>query len=171
MHATRVGLKFRPDDWRLDTFIAYRFEGWTQDKVPTSTVGLAPREPGLDAGVSLSRRIAWGGRTSSSCTMSAAAPMAASSAPATGERMAPWQADARPQLVLAWRNASLNNHYYGTADYQAGAGIDVGATLWADYRLDESWHVLAGLGATRRSHEITTAPSRRAGCRARRSSA
>ena len=24
----------------------------------------------------------------------------------------------RPQLVLAWRNARLNNHYYGTADME-----------------------------------------------------
>src|SRR3954469_4700401 len=60
LHGTRVGLKFRPADWRVDTFIAYRFEGFTQDRRPESTAGRDVREPGFHAGVSLSRRFAWG---------------------------------------------------------------------------------------------------------------
>ena len=158
LHGTRVGLKFRPADWRVDTFIAYRFEGWTHDKIPSSVVGLVPREPGFDAGVSLSRRFAWG------------KPYVellhdvSNSSDGTEFRAGYWtewrrgRLTWRPQLVLAWRNATLNNHYYGTADYQAGAGLDVGATLYGDYHLAESWHVLAGLGLTRRSHEISDSP-------------
>src|SRR4051794_31738167 len=152
LHATRVGLKFRPDDWRLDAFIAYRFEGFTQDRRPTSTAGLDVREPGFDAGLSLSRRFAWG-RPYVEVLHDVSGSSNGSEFRA-GYWANEWHGGKltlRPQLVLAWRNASLNNHYYGTADYQAGAGIDVGATLWGDYRLDESWHVLAGLGVTRRS--------------------
>jgi outer membrane protein len=159
LHATRVGLKFRPDDWRLDAFIAYRFEGFTQDRRPTSTAGLDVREPGFDAGLSLSRRFAWG-RPYVEVLHDVSGSSNGSEFRA-GYWANEWHGGKltlRPQLVLAWRNASLNNHYYGTADYQAGAGIDVGATLWGDYRLDESWHVLAGLGVTRRSHQVTDSP-------------
>jgi outer membrane protein len=166
LHGTRLGLKFKPADWRVDTFIAYRFEGWTHDKVPSSVVGLVPREPGFDAGVSLSRGFAWG------------KPYAellhdvSNSSDGTELRAGYWnewrrgRLTWRPQLLLAWRNAKLNNHYYGTADYQAGAGVDVGATLYGDYQLAESWHVLAGLGVTRRSHEISDSPLAQGGVEA-----
>src|SRR3954464_8827017 len=56
LHGTRADLKFRTGDWRVDTFIAYRLEGFTEDRRPDSAVGLGVREPGFDAGVSLSRR-------------------------------------------------------------------------------------------------------------------
>src|SRR5919198_3610 len=75
LHGTRAGLKFGEGDWRLDTFIAYRFEGFTHDRRPASA-----------------------------------------------------------------------------------AGLDLAATLYADYAVTESWHILGGVGATRRSHEITASP-------------
>jgi outer membrane protein len=159
LHATRVGLKFRPEDWRVDTFIAYRFEGFTRDRRPDSTVGLEVREPGFDAGLSLSRRFSWGKPYLELLHD------VSNSSDGTELRAGLWLNDwrrgrltLRPQLVLAWRNAKLNNHYYGTADYQAGAGLDASANLWADYAFAESWHVLAGLGVTHRSKEISNSP-------------
>src|SRR3954469_715946 len=158
LHGTRLGLKFKQDDWRFDTFIAYRFEGFTHDRRPSSTEGLTPREPGFDAGVSLSRRMSWG-RPYLEVLHDVS-----KSSEGTELRAGYWnewhrgRLTLRPQLVLAWRNARLNNHYYGTADYQAGAGLDVSAALYADYVVTESWHLLAGLGATRRSHEVSASP-------------
>jgi hypothetical protein len=61
LHGTRVGLKFKSDAWRFDTFLRYRFEGYTRDLRPPSTVGIEPpREPGIDAGVSVRRPMPWG---------------------------------------------------------------------------------------------------------------
>ena len=158
LHGTRAGLKFAQDDWRFDTFIAYRFEGFTHDRRPTSAAGLEVREPGFDAGVSLRRRLSWG-----TPYVELLHDVSASS---EGTELragywSEWQRGAlklKPQLVAAWRNARLNNHYYGTPDYQAGAGLDIAATLYADYALTESWHVLGGVGATRRSHAIRQSP-------------
>src|SRR5207302_7320279 len=61
-------------------------------------------------------------------------------------------------LVLAWRNAKLNDYYYGTNSYNAGAGLDAQAALYASYAVSESWNLLGGLIATRRSSEITGSP-------------
>jgi MipA family protein len=163
LHGTRLGLKFSANDWRFDTFLAYRFEGFTHDRRPSSTEGLVPREPGYDAGVSLSRHASWG-RPYVEVLHDVS-----KSSQGTELRVGYWnewqrgRLKLRPNLVLAWRNARLNNHYYGTDQYQAGAGIDASAALWADYALTESWHLLAELGATRRSSQVTASPLARGG--------
>src|SRR5258706_2968440 len=64
----------------------------------------------------------------------------------------------RPQLVLAWRNAKLNDFYYGTSDYHAGAGLDLQAALYASYALTESWNLIGGLNPTPRSSQISGMP-------------
>ncbi|HZS69356.1 MAG TPA: MipA/OmpV family protein [Burkholderiales bacterium] len=164
LHGTRLGLKASAGDWRFDTFIAYRFEGFTQDKVPSVAAGLPAREPGYDAGFSVRRRTGWGtpyveflhdvSRSSNGTELRA------------GYWANEWRRGGltlKPQLVLAWRDSSLNNHYYGTPDYQAGAGLDAQAAVYASYALTESWNLLAWLSATRRSHEITASPLARAG--------
>src|SRR5919198_6435837 len=149
LHGTRVGLKFGHDDWRLDTFIAYRFEGFTHDRRPASAAGLEVREPGFDAGVSLRRRLSWG------TPYVELLHDVSESSDGTEFRAGYWsewqrgRLKLKPQLVAAWRNARLNNHYYGTPEYRAGAGLDVAVTLYADYALTESWHILGGVGAIR----------------------
>jgi len=159
LHGTRLGLKASAGDWRFDTFIAYRIEGFTHDKHPSVAEGLAPREPGFDAGASLRRRTSWGtpyvellhdvSRSSNGTELRA------------GYWTNEWRRGRltlKPQLVLAWRDASLNNHYYGTADYQAGAGLDAQAAVYASYAVTESWNLLGWLSATRRSREISGSP-------------
>ena len=64
----------------------------------------------------------------------------------------------RPNLVAAWRDGKLNDHYYGTANYRAGAGLDLQAALYASYAVTESWSLLGGLGVARRSSEIRASP-------------
>lgn len=159
LHGTRLGLKASAGDWRFDTFLAYRLEGFTHDKRPSVAAGLTPREPGFDAGMSLRRRTSWGtpyveflhdvSRSSNGTELRA------------GYWANEWRRGRltlKPQLVLAWRDASLNNHYYGSADYQAGAGLDVQAAVYASYAVTESWSLLGWLSATRRSREISASP-------------
>jgi outer membrane protein len=60
--------------------------------------------------------------------------------------------------MAAWRDDSLNDFYFGTSAYHAGAGLDLQAALYASYALTESWNLLGGVSATRRSREITASP-------------
>jgi len=151
LHGTRAGLKLRRDDWRFDAFIAYRLEGFTRDHRPAAAAGLEAREPGFDAGVALRRSTPWG-------TPYVEALHDISSRSEGGElRAGYWnewrrgRLTLRPHLLLAWRESKLNRYYY-----EAGGGVDAKAELYAAYALDESWRILAGIGATRRSSAITS---------------
>ena len=58
----------------------------------------------------------------------------------------------RPHAMLAFRDAALNDYYYGVPGrYDAGAGLDLQLGLYGTYALDESWNVLCGVSATRRA--------------------
>lgn len=164
LHGTSLGLKFKQEDWRVDVFLRYRFEGFTRDDQPSSTAGLAPREPGFDAGASLRRRMSWG------TPYVEVLHDVSGASEGTELRAGYWANDwrrgrltVRPNLVLAWRNAKLNDFYYGTSDYHAGAGLDAQAALYASYALTESWNLIGGLTARRRSKEITGSPLAQAG--------
>jgi len=151
LHGTRAGLKFKQDDWRVDAFLAYRFEGFTQDKRPASAAGLEAREPGIDAGVALRRSLPWG--TPYVEALHDVTSRSEGSELRTGY-WNEWQRGRltlRPHLLLAWRDSKLNRYYY-----EAGGGVDARAELYAAYALDESWRLLAGIGATRRSGAITS---------------
>jgi len=158
LHGPRAGLKLKAEEWRFDAFVAYRFEGFTQDKRPESTTGLNVREPGWDAGLSARRRFGWG------------TPYVellhdiSNASDGTELRLGYWnewrrgRLTLRPNLYAAWRDAKLNNFYYGTPSYSAGAGVDLQAALYAAYALDESWSLLGGVTATRRSSQISGSP-------------
>jgi MipA family protein len=160
LHASRVGLKWKSDAWRFDAFLRYRFEGYTQDRRPQSTIGIEPpREPGLDAGVSIRRTMAWG------TPYVELLRDASHHSGGTELRLGYWNGwqrgrlKLRPHAMLAWRSASLNDYYYGVPDvYSAGAGVDVQLALYAAYALDESWSLLGGLSTTRHASEITASP-------------
>jgi len=158
LHGTRVGLKLKQEDWRFDAFLSYRFEGFTHDRRPQSTVGLDPREPGIDAGIAVRRRMAWG------TPYVELLRDASHRSEGTELRLGYWNEWARgrltvrPHVMAAWRNAKLNDYYYGVSGYSAGAGIDAQAALYASYALDESWRLIGGLAATRRSSEIRASP-------------
>jgi len=158
LHGTSLGLKFSQNDWRVDTFLRYRFEGFTHDRRPTSTAGLSPREPGFDAGVSLRQRTSWG------TPYVQALHDVSQSSEGTELDLGYWnewrrgRLSLRPNLVAAWRDRKLNDHYYGTPDYRAGAGIDLQAALYASYAVTESWSLLWGLSVARRSSEIRASP-------------
>jgi outer membrane protein len=160
LHGTRAGLKWKSDAWRFDAFLRYRFEGYTQDRRPQSTLGIEPpREPGLDAGVGVRRTMPWG-------TPYVELLRDASHHSGGSElRLGYWnqwqrgRLKLRPHAMIAWRSASLNDYYYGVPDvYSAGAGADLQLALYGAYALDESWSLLGGLTATRRSGEITASP-------------
>ena len=158
LHATRLGLKFKREHWRFDAFLRYRLEGFTRDLRPQSTIGLEPREPGIDAGVSLRRATSWG------TPYVELLRDASHRSQGTELRLGYWnewrrgRVTLRPHAMLAWRNARLNQYYYGVPGYTPGAGLDAELALYAAYALDESWQLIGALTATRRSSEITGSP-------------
>jgi outer membrane protein len=165
LHGTRLGLKFKQDDWRFDAFLRYRFDGFTRDRRPDSAValGIEAREPGWDAGFSVRRNYRWG------TPYIELLHDVSNASDGTELRTGYWYETRRgrltlkPHLMAAWRNDSLNNFYFGTSTYHAGAGVDLQAALYASYALTESWNLLGGVTATRRSNEITSSPLARDG--------
>ena len=158
LHGTRFGLKLKHDDWRFDAFIRYRFEGFTQDHRPDSTVGLTVRQPGYDGGISLRRRTAWG------TPYIELLHDVSHGSGGSEARLGYWnewrrgRLTLKPHVMAAWRDAKLNDFYYGTPGYSAGAGVDVQAALYASYAVTESWNLIGALTATRRSSEIGNSP-------------
>lgn len=159
LHGTRAGLKWQSDAWRFDAFLRYRLEGFTGDRRPSSTTGLEAREPGIDAGLSVRRKMSWG------TPYVEVLRDATHRSQGTELRLGYWnewrrgRLTLRPQATLAWRSAALNGYYYGVpGTYEAGAGLDLQLALYAAHALDESWSLLGGITATRRSREITASP-------------
>jgi len=162
-------LKLKHDDWRFDAFIRYRFEGFDQDHRPDSTIGLAVRPPGYDA--------------ASACGAVRLGPPyvellhdVSHGSGGSEARLGYWnewrrgRLTLKPHVMAAWRDAKLNDFYYGTPTYSAGAGVDLQAALYASYAVTESWNVIGSLTATRRASEIGNSPIAKAAPRAKRSS-
>ena len=165
LHGSRLGLKFRQEEWRFDAFLRYRFEGFTRDRPPESAkaLGIEAREPGWDGGLSVRRSFSWG------TPYVELLRDVSHASEGTELRTGYWNEARRgrltikPHLMAAWRSESLNDFYFGTSTYRAGAGIDVQGALYASYALTESWNLLSGFTLTRRSKEVTSSPLARPG--------
>ena len=167
LHAARVGLKFEQESWRADFFLRQRDEGYTQDRAPASTAGMALREPGIDAGFALRRRTSWG------------TPYAELTRDVSNRsdgielKLGFWDEWARgrfslkPHFAVSLRDAKLNDYYYGVSPAQAtaqrpahapGGGADLELTLYGTYSLTENWRLFGALGALRRSDGVRSSP-------------
>lgn len=168
LHAYRVGLKlYDEDDKRFDVFIAHRFEGFPYDRIPSSLVGMTERGPGVDFGMSSQRGGPWGAVY--------AEYLHDVSGASEGNELRlgynyEWKSERwrlRPHLMLAARDAKLNDYYYGVRPgeatairpaYQPGSGVNGQIGLYGAYSLTERWRLLAGLAATRWSQDVRNSP-------------
>lgn len=158
LHATRAGLKLSErQDHDLEVFIDYRFEGFPSDQTPAILQGMARRNAGIDVGLAYRKREPWG-------NLDAEILHDANNLSHGTEMRLGYSVDLqsgrlhlRPSVVLARRNAALNNYYYGVradetrADrpaYLPGAGLDYTAGLFAYYELSQRWRLLGGVGVT-----------------------
>jgi len=154
LHSSRAGLKLTSEAWRFDAFVRERFEGYTVDRVPAAAVGMAVREPGFDLGAAVRRRTAFG--TPYVELLRDASHRSGGSELRLGYWANPWsrgRLQLRPHAALAYRDAKLNDYYYG-----AGAGTDAEIALHATYRVIGNWSLVGSLGATRRSGAIAASP-------------
>ena len=172
LHANRAGVKlFNQEDnatgQRFDLFIEQRFEGFPAEKLPTSLAGMASRDSGIDLGLSYQLRQNWG-------TLRAELVHDIGSASGGYEarlgygyewRSGPWSL--RPDVSVSWRDAKLNNYYYGVrpneatlgrAAYAPGAGTQTQLGLFGSYDVSKRWRLLAGVSATLLGTSVKNSP-------------
>ena len=172
LHANRAGVKLFNDadagtGQRLDFFVEQRFEGFLAENRPASLAGMTPRDSGIDVGLAYRLRQSWG-------TLRAELVHDVSSASRGFEarlgyghewRSGPWSL--RPDVSVSWRDAKLNNYYYGVqpdeamagrAAYAPGAGVQAQLGLYGSYDVSQRWRLLAGVSATVLNASIKNSP-------------
>jgi MipA family protein len=168
LHSSRVGVKlFDSPEQRLDVFLDKRLEGFPIKSPPASLSGMAIRHSSTDAGLSYRYRQPWGTLQAEllhgvSDTQSGTEARLGYSNETTSGR---WTL--RPSVTLAWRNAKLNDYYYGVTPgeataarpaYSAGAGLNASVGLYTTYQLSQNWRLLGGASATLLSSQIKDSP-------------
>ncbi len=168
LHSSRVGVKlFDNQEQRLDVFLDKRLEGFPLKSPPASLSGMAIRQSSTDAGLSYRTKQPWG-------TLQAELLHGISDTQSGTEARLTYSTEAqsgrwtlRPSVTLAWRNARLNDYYYGVTPgeataarpaYSAGAGINASAGLYGSYQLSQNWRLLGGASATLLSGSISGSP-------------
>jgi MipA family protein len=168
LHSLSVGLKLGASEARrFDVFLKQRFEGHPTDDIPPGLAGMAPREPGIDFGISAQRGGDWG--------IAYAELLRDVSAVSKGSELRlgykiPWRSGRlwlRPHAMLAFRSARLNDYYYGvraseaTAErsaYEAHAGVVPELGIFAAYGLTERWRLLGGASVARLPSTVSDSP-------------
>lgn len=168
LHGYRGGLKFDEGPWRAELFVQRRFEGFASDNVPQSAVGMAQREFGTDVGFGARLRLGEGSAFAE--YLRDAESLSEGSELVLGYRFDRWwrgRLRLRPYAALSWRDAKLNDYYYGVRPeeasaerpaYRAGSGFDTELGLQAAYALGGGWQVLAELGVKRLSDAVRSSP-------------
>ena len=105
-----------------------RLEGFASDRVPESMVGQTQRFAGDDLGIAgrykLGAGVVYGELMTNVSDESDGTELR------LGYRYEGWWSDSsrfrwRPYATLAWRDAKLNNYYYGVPGYEPGAGVNL----------------------------------------------
>lgn len=168
LHAYRLGMKLDvAPGQRFDGFLSHRFEGHDSQDLPAALAGMGRRESGLDLGVSYSHTARWGEVYAEYLRDSGSASRGSEVRVGYNYDWKSGRWGLRPQVMLAWRNARLNNYYYGVSDaevtatrpaYRAGSGFNSTVGLNASYDLTSNSRLLAGLSLTRWSGEVRHSP-------------
>ncbi len=168
LHSDRIGLKLESDSARYELFLRRRLEGFSSDRVPESMTGMAKRSGGDDLGIAMRYRL--GAGVVYGEAMQNVSDESDGRELRLGYRYEGWWTGRlrwRPYVTAAWRDAKLNNYYYGvqageaTADrpaYQAESGFNWEFGALAAYRFAERWQLLAGIGATQWSSAVRNSP-------------
>lgn len=168
LRANRAGVKlFSNNAQRLDLFLEQRLEGSPVDRLPSSLIGMANRDSGIDLGLAYRNTQPWG-------TVHAELIHDAGNTSKGNEarlgysyqwRSGPWSL--RPNLTFALRDARLNNYYYGVrpseaiagrSSYKPGAGVNTTLGLYGAYDLTQRWQLLGGVSVTSFSQGIKASP-------------
>ena len=169
LHAYRIGLHLDSTPrQRFDVFLAHRFEGFPYDRVPASLAGMASREAGLDAGVSYELRGNWGAVYAEGLHNITDASRGNELRLGYRYEWRSGRLSVRPHAMLGYRDAKLNNYYYGVRPgeataarpaYEPGSGVNLQLGLYGAYALSDRWRLLAGVSATRWPQGVRASPT------------
>jgi outer membrane protein len=169
LHSNSIGLRFGSIgvEPRYELFLRRRLEGHPSDRIPESLLGMASRSPGVDAGAAAQVGGSWG--------IAFAEVLHDVSATSNGSELRlgykyPWRSGrfwVRPHAMLAFRDARLNDYYYGVRAeeanaerpaYRAGGGLVPEIGIYAAYSLTERWRLIGGATWARWSKSIVESP-------------
>jgi len=168
LESYRAGLKLERDGWRSELFVARRFEGFASNLTPESMTGMEKRAIGSDVGVAVQR--AWGDGAAYAELRTDGSGSSEGSELRLGYRYEGWWNGRfrwRPYATLYFRDAKLNDYYYGvrpeeaTAErpaYTPGAGVNAELGVQATYRLTEHWQLLGGVSVMQIASGIRGSP-------------
>jgi MipA family protein len=168
LESYRAGLKLERAGWRNELFIKRRFEGFASNKVPESMTGMAKRSVGADVGIATEH--AWGRGTAYAELLTDASDNSDGSELRLGYRYEAWwngRMRWRPYATLSFRDAKLNNYYYGVSPaeatperpaYEPGAGVDLELGVLAAYQLSKGWQLFGSLGLLAPSSGVRGSP-------------
>jgi MipA family protein len=168
LQSYRAGLKLERAAWRAELFVQRRFEGFASNHVPDSMEGMEKRAVGGDVGIAAQHR--WGSGTAYAELLTDASSNSDGTELRLGYRYEGWWAGqfrVRPYVTLAWRDAKLNNYYYGvrpgeaTPDrpaYDAGSGVNLEAGFLGAYRISSHWQVFGTFAVQRAASAIRDSP-------------
>ena len=168
LESYRAGLKLERDGWRSELFVKRRFEGFASNRVPTGMEGMDKRAVGGDVGIATQHRL--GNGTAYAELLTDASGNSDGSELRLGYRYEVWWNGSlryRPYATVSFRNARLNNYYYGvqpseaTAErpaYEPGAGLNLEFGVQAAYRLSAHWQLLGSASLLQMSSGIRNSP-------------
>jgi len=158
LHSYRAGLKFDlGSDKRVAAFLSHRLESFPVERIPSSLAGMSRRTPETDFGLSYEQRFEWGNAFGEVLRDVSGHSDGTEWRLGAGTERRRGRLKLAPYLMLAGRNARLNDYYYGVnpseaaADrpaYQPGGSVNGTLGLNAWYDLTARWHFLAGVSST-----------------------
>jgi outer membrane protein len=168
LHGSRAGIKLVDEPrHRFDLFLDYRYEGFPYDRNPTILTGMSTRRTSTDVGFRYRFRSDWGNLDGE--LLHDADNVSKGSEVRLGYNVE-WQFGLwhlRPSLTFAWRDANLNNYYYGVrADeatalrqaYMPGASTNLSLGLHGTYELSTRWRLLGGIGVNLLDRKVRYSP-------------
>jgi len=168
VNGDRIGLKWDLDaTLRLDMFLAHRYEGTPLDGIPPVLAGMAIRELGTDLGFGYRHRTSWGTAFGEVLHNVDGASRGSEFRLGVRQERANGRLRYWPQATLAWRDAKLNNYYYGVLPgeataarpaHESGGGLNLELAVYAAYPLGAHWKALAGVSLTQWSGGVRRSP-------------
>lgn len=172
LQGNRAGIKLLDEksnmgSQRFDLFVEQRLEGFATAKLPAALNGMSARDVSSDLGASYRLLQPWG-------TLRAEVFKGVGSAVRGTEarlgyshewRSGPWSV--RPDASVSWRDAKLNNYYYGVLPseaitgrpaYTPGAGFQTQVGLYATYDMTQRWRLLTGASLTLLGSSVKDSP-------------